>query len=192
MSGLVFALLFIVDLSVIINALITTSHLLIVCGIALYCFQFYALEQLRRKKAILKNLPYHVLLNDLLAFLPLKFRRFIFANNTSRFLLNRKQYGILTKRSKNDLTNIIQNNLLNPNDPGFEYLQGSNTFVNLQSENFRVVIGSEQCHQPYSLNILNFGRLNQNQLSKKHIHAIKELMYHTDLAVARPLYINFN
>jgi hypothetical protein len=172
--GLVFALLFILNLSVIIAALVTTSHLLIVCGIALSCFQFYALEQLRRKRTILKNLPYQVFFDNLLAFLPLKFRRLVFANNTSMFLLNRKQYGILAKRSKNDLTAIIQNNLLNPNDPGFEYLQGSNTLINLQSENFRVVIGSGQCHQPYSLSILNFGRLNQTQLSKKHIHAISQ------------------
>lgn len=172
--GLVFVLLFILNIYVIIAGLVTTSHLLIACGILLSCFQLYLLEQFGRKSAILKNLPYQVLMDDLLAFIPLKFKRFVFVKGIPRSLLNRKQCGILARRSRNDLTEIIQDNLLNPNDPGFEYLQGNNTLINLQCENLRVVIGSGQCHQPYSLSVLNFGRLNQNQLSKKYVHAISQ------------------
>ncbi|WP_184547903.1 hypothetical protein [Mucilaginibacter sp. FT3.2] len=172
--GLFFALLFILNFYVIIAGLATASHLLIACGILLSCFQLYVLEQFGRKSAILKNLPYHVMIDDFMAFMPLKFRRFIFAKNTARLLLNQKQYQILTKRSKNDLTEIIKDNLLSPDDPGFEYLQGNSALISLQCENFRVVIGSGQCHQPYSLSMLNFGRLSQKQLSKKHVHAISQ------------------
>ncbi|WP_183558667.1 hypothetical protein [Mucilaginibacter sp. SP1R1] len=172
--GLVFALLFVFNLYVIIAGLVIASHLLVACGILLSCFQVYVLEQFRRKSAILNNAPHAVLIDDSLAFMPLKFRRLIFATHPSRFLLNQKQCDILGRRSRNNLTEIIQNNLLNPNDPGFEYLQGSNTLINLQNESFRVVIGSGQCYQPYSLSVLNFGRLNQRQLSKKYVHAISQ------------------
>lgn len=77
-------------------------------------------------------------------------------------------------RSKNQLSAIIQNNLLSPNDPGFEYLQVNNSFIHLQSDDLRVEIGSKQCRHPYSLSILNFGRLNQKQLSKKQVHALSQ------------------
>lgn len=106
--------------------------------------------------------------------MPPKLQGVFFPRDTSKNLLNQKQREIVTLRSRNQLTEIIQNNLLCSSDPGFEYLQVNNSFINLQSEDFRVEIGSGQCRQPYSLSILNFGRLNQKQLSKKYVHALSQ------------------
>lgn len=172
--GLVFALLFILNIYVIITGLINRSDLLIVCGILLSCFQFYLHEQFRQKSDMLKNQPYQPMVNDFLAFIPLRFRHHLFVKDASRLLLNKKQCEVLVKRSKNFSTEIIQDNLLNPNDPGFEYIHINDAFINLQSISFRVEVGGRQCRQPYSLSILNFGTLNQKKLSKKCIHAISQ------------------
>lgn len=170
----VFALLFLLNIYVIFAGLFPTNHLVIVCGILLSSLQLYILDQFQRKNGVLKNLPYRVVINDLLAFMPLNRRRLISAQNNSGGALNRMQCEILARRTKEERTKVAQDNLSNPDAPCIAYLETNNSLLNLESENFRVVVGSGQCDQPYSLSILNFGRLNEKQLSKKNIHALSQ------------------
>lgn len=172
--GLVFILLFIFNIGLVVIAVITTNHLLIGLGIVISCVQYYLHDLFRRSNSTLKNYPFRRQLKDLFRFLPGRVTRMFFTAYDRNTELTEKERLLLARRSKSIGTTVVDDNLLNEHDPGFEFMRYHPDFITLGPPDLRVEVGTTECSRPYSLSVFNFGAIDRCTVNKPDVHAISQ------------------
>ncbi|WP_069660740.1 glutamate synthase-related protein [Arcticibacter eurypsychrophilus] len=172
--GLAFILLFILNIGLVVVAVIINNHLLIGLGIVLSCFQYYLHDLSRRRNSTLMNYPFGHWLKDLFSFIPRKITRLFTTVHGTTTELTKREQQLLIRRSKSVETMVVDNNLLNKHDPGFEYLQTHPAFMSLSPLDLRVEVGTAHCLLPYSLSVFNFGALDRGAMKKASVHAVSQ------------------
>ncbi|MBU2893454.1 FMN-binding glutamate synthase family protein [Colwellia sp. D2M02] len=122
-------------------------------------------------------------------------QQYFIANDTEEQPFNREQRSLVYQRSKNIRDTIAfgtQRNLLEEN---YRSLWHSLAPTHVKDEVKRVVIGNEQCSQPYSASYLNisamsFGSLSSNAIEALNLGAKKAGCYHnTGEGAASPYHL---
>ena len=172
--GLVFTLLFVFNIGVVVAAVMANNYVLIGLGIMLSCFQYYLHELSWRRNSTLGNYPFAHWLKEFFSFVPDKITQLFISSPGKATELSKKERQLIMLRSKSVETMVVEDNMLNQHDPGFEYLQTYPSFMSLSPLNLRVEIGSVHCLRPYSLSVFNFGALDREPMDKASIHAVSQ------------------
>lgn len=172
--GLVFILFFIFNIGLIVIAVITTNHLLIGLGIVISCIQYYLHDLFRRSNSTLKNYPFRHWLKDIFQFLPRRVARIFFTAYDRNTELTEKERLLLDRRSKSVGTSVVDDNLLNEHDPGFEFMRHHPDLITLGLPDLRVEVGATECSRPYSLSVFNFGAIDRCAVNNPDVHAISQ------------------
>lgn len=161
--GICFILLFCLNVCLVLAGLITNGPAFIVAAIILSAFQMAAFGLFRRKQSALRNYPFKPALKYLSGKIHPLLSTLFPENDQLKAMVNSKQYDLIVSRANNASTGIVSSTLLQPDEPGFEYLKTdpNKKPVKLSATDLRVRIGNEQCTQPYSLSVLNIEAFTQ-------------------------------
>ena len=172
--GLAFTALYIFTLGLVIVAAVVTNYLVMALGIVLSCLQYYLHGLFKRSYRTVKNYPFDRYFKDIFSFVPVKVAQLFTTSPRIAAELTKRERVLFVKRSKNLETVVVEDNLLNKYDPGFEFLRTHTAFMPLSPAELRVEVGTAQCLHPYSLNVYNFGGLDHGILPKKSTHALSQ------------------
>lgn len=144
----------------------------LVVSIPLLLLAIYNVVQ--KKHAILRNYPVIGYLRYLLeAFRP-EIRQYFVESDSDGKPFNRRQRSIVYQRAKNVRQTVAFGMQVDPNEPGYEWVAHSMFPVRIKDEDLRVIIGNDQCSQPYHASILNIGAMSFGALSKTAVQALNE------------------
>ena len=134
-----------------------------------------AILNIRQKKhAVLRNFPVIGYLRYFFESIRPEIRQYFFESDLDGKPFNRRQRSIVYQRAKNERQTVAFGMQSDPNTPGFEWMAHSVYPVNLSNDDLRVLIGNDQCLQPYHASIYNIGAMSYGALSKTAITALNE------------------
>jgi glutamate synthase domain-containing protein 2 len=172
-----FIFLFSLNLILLLAGLIRDIIGFIIVAIILSLVQIVLHDLFARKHSTLRYYPFKAWLKYILGKISPFVPKFLFKDEPLRTTVSNKQYELIVNRANNISSEVIRNNLLHPDDPGFEGI--GHPIYTRRPVDFRIAdlvvqIGNFQCSQPYTLNVLDIGGLNQNVLNNATIHALSE------------------
>lgn len=133
-----------------------------------------AYDTFQNKHAIRKNYPLVGRLRYLFESIRPEFRQYFFEGELDGKPFNRRQRSIVYQRAKNVKQTISFGMQDDPNRIGYEWAAHSVYPKKADHTHFRVLIGNEQCKQPYSASIYNIGAMSYGALSKTAITALNK------------------
>lgn len=128
----------------------------------------------QKKHALLRNYPVIGYLRYMLEAIRPEMRQYFFESDDNGKPFNRRQRSIVYQRAKNERQTVAFGMHADPNKPGHEWVAHSIYPVSIPMKNLRVIIGNDQCRQPYNASILNIGAMSYGALSKTAIQALNE------------------
>lgn len=133
-------------------------------------------DQLQNKHAILRNYPIIGHLRFWLEFIRPEIRQYFLEADSEKIPFSRNQRALVYQRSKNvsdqrpfgTLENVYQN--------GHEWLSYSNAPLQekIDPQSLRVMVGEDQCKQPYSISIFNISAMSFGSLSANAVKALNK------------------
>ena len=134
-----------------------------------------AVHNIKQKKhAVLRNYPVVGYLRYILEAVRPEIRQYFFESDDDGKPFNRRQRSIVYQRAKNVRQTVAFGMHADPDRPGHEWVAHSIYPVTISEKNLRVIIGNDQCRQPYNMSILNIGAMSYGALSKTAIQALNE------------------
>lgn len=144
----------------------------LVITVPLLLLALYNIKQ--KKHSVLRNYPVVGYLRYFLESIRPELRQYFFESDADGKPFNRRQRSIVYQRAKNERQTVAFGMQSNPNEPGYEWVEHSIYPVHIINKNLRVIIGNDQCAQPYSSSIMNIGAMSYGALSKTAIQALNE------------------
>ncbi len=136
---------------------------------------FIALYNVRqRKHALLRNYPLIGYARYWLEAIRPEMRQYFFESDLDGKPFNRRQRSIVYQRSKNQKQTVAFGMQADPSSAGNEWVAHSMYPVRLKQKDLRVMIGNDQCLQPYNASIYNIGAMSYGALSKTAIQSLNE------------------
>lgn len=129
---------------------------------------------IQRKRALLQNFPLLGRLRYLFESVRPEFRQYFFEGELDGKPFNRRQRSIVYQRAKNVKQTISFGMQDDPERIGYEWAAHSIYTKKASIDNFRVMVGNEQCKHPYSLSVLNISAMSYGALSKTAVTALNE------------------
>ena len=144
--------------------------------IGLYDY-FYSRHTLNRLYPVVAHLRYF------LESYRTEIQQYFIANNTEELPFNREQRSLVYQRSKNELDTIAFGTQRDLMENNYLSLWHSLSPIHLTHQTQRVLIGEQNCKQPYSASYLNisamsFGALSPNAIEALNLGAKKANCFH--------------
>lgn len=133
-----------------------------------------AMDTFQKKHTIKKNYPVVGRLRYLFESVRPEFRQYFFEGELDGKPFNRRQRSIVYQRAKNQKQTISFGMQDDPNRIGYEWAAHSIYPKKADSNNFRTLVGSPQCDQPYSASVLNISAMSYGALSKTAITSLNK------------------
>ncbi len=127
---------------------------------------------LQKKHSILRNYPVIGLFRYLFESIRPELRQYFWESDTDGTPFNRRQRSIVYQRAKNALETVAFGMQSDPNKPGNEWVAHSIFPTSLEQRDLRVMVGNDQCKQPYNLSMLNISAMSYGALSKTAIASL--------------------
>mgnify|MGYP001175462153 CR=1 FL=1 len=131
-------------------------------------------HRLQKKHSILRNYPVIGYLRYLLENIRPEIRQYFFESDSDGKPFSRRQRSIVYQRAKDEKQTVAFGMQADPAHPGYEWVAHTNFPVKVNRNDLRIIIGNEQCSQPYQSSILNIGAMSYGALSKTAIQSLNE------------------
>lgn len=137
----------------------------------------------QKRHALRVNFPIIARLRYIFESFRPEFRQYFFEGELDGKPFNRRQRSIVYQRAKNVRQTISFGMQDDPERIGYEWAAHSMFPKKADPKTFRVIIGNEQCLQPYNCSILNisamsYGALSRNAITALNLGAKKENFAH--------------
>lgn len=149
-----------------------SSYFLLIIPIILALLAFGDIKQ--SKHTIRKNYPLLGRFRYMFESIRPEMRQYFFEGELDGKPFNRRERSIVYQRAKNEKQTVSFGMQDDPNRIGYEWASHSVYPKNIANEDFRVLIGGDQCSQPYNASIYNISAMSYGALSKKAITSLNE------------------
>jgi len=126
------------------------------------------------KHAILRNYPVIGRLRYFFENIRPELRQYFFESDLDGNPFSRRQRSIVYQRAKNEKQTVAFGMQADPSAPGYEWISHSVYPVSINQNHLRIMIGNNQCLQPYDASIYNVGAMSYGALSKTAITALNQ------------------
>ncbi len=137
---------------------------------ALTLVGIYDLTQIRM--SILRNYPVIGHLRFMLEFIRPEIRQYFIEGDNDEAPFSREQRTLVYSRAKAVSDSIPFGTTLDVMAPGYQWINQSLMPTKLPNHDFRVMIGSKDCKQPYSASIFNISAMSFGSLSANAVMAL--------------------
>ncbi|MDB5011826.1 MAG: hypothetical protein JWQ25_28 [Daejeonella sp.] len=168
-----FIYLFVFNICLVSAALLLNDWWLSVAAILMSVLQFVLLENYRKRINTIFHYPIYEKARSAFSVIHPTITDVLFTQ-TSRHSLTSKELRVISNRSENSSQEVIEGSLLGQSDPGYEYLKGDGMPFISDLKDLRVIIGTEQCLEPYNCSILNADVTHLGDVNGKTLRAISE------------------
>ncbi len=149
-----------------------SSPFLLIVPILLAVFAISDITQ--TKHTIRKNYPILGRFRYMFEAIRPEMRQYFFEGELDGKPFNRRERSIVYQRAKNEKQTVSFGMQDDPNRIGYEWASHSVYPKHVQNEDFRTLIGGDQCTQPYNASIYNISAMSYGALSKKAITSLNE------------------
>lgn len=132
----------------------------------------YDLQQERR--AILRNYPIIGHIRFLLEFIRPEIRQYFIESETEAAPFSRAQRTLVYARAKGDSDKRPLGTQLDVQAPGYEWITHSLAPTRIESHDFRVQVGGQDCTQPYSISLYNISAMSFGALSANAVLSLNQ------------------
>ncbi len=129
-------------------------------------------DLLQTNRAVLKNYPLIARMRFLLEGIRPEIRQYFLESDHDEVPYSREQRALVYRRAKGIEGLRPFGTLKNVNTVGHEWINHSISPTHIDSSDFRVTIGGEQCRKPYSSSLLNISGMSFGALSPTAIEAL--------------------
>ncbi len=126
------------------------------------------------RQAIRRNYPILAHLRFLLEEVRPEIRQYLLESDTDALPFSRNQRSIVYQRAKNVVDKRPFGTQLDVYAPDYEWINHSMAPAEIDSHDFRILIGSSQCTQPYSASVFNISAMSYGALSPNAILALND------------------
>jgi len=128
----------------------------------------------QKQHAILRNYPIIGHLRFLLEFIRPEIRQYFMESENEETPFSRAQRSIVYARAKNVSDKRPFGTQVNIHASGYEWITHSITPSSIESANFRVTVGGDQCAKPYAMSLFNISAMSFGALSANAIMALNQ------------------
>ena len=128
----------------------------------------------QKQHAILRNYPIIGHLRFLLEFIRPEIRQYFMESENEETPFSRAQRSIVYARAKNVSDKRPFGTQVNIHASGYEWITHSITPSSIESANFRVKVGGDQCAKPYAMSLFNISAMSFGALSANAIMALNQ------------------
>lgn len=129
-------------------------------------------DMAQNKKAILKNFPVIGHLRYLMEEIRPELQQYFVESNLDGRPINRETRSVIYQRAKGSLQTLPFGTQMNVYSEGYEWVAHSLYPKTVAPESLRVIIGGDDCKQPYSASIYNISAMSFGSLSNNAILAL--------------------
>lgn len=129
-------------------------------------------DVLQRKHTVLRNFPVIGHLRYIFEDLRPEMQQYFIESDTSDDPIARIYRSVVYQRSKLALETVPFGSQLDFYARDYQWINHSSFPLKLESSNFRVTIGNEQCKQPYSASLFNVSGMSYGSISKAAVSAL--------------------
>ena len=133
-----------------------------------------AYDYFQNKHAVLKNFPILGNFRYLFESIRPEIAQYFVESDLNGAPFNRVQRSLIYQRSKKVRDTIPFGTQENVYEVGYEWVNHSLVPLHIKPEDFRVLIGGEDCKQPYLASRLNISAMSYGSLSKNAVLALSE------------------
>lgn len=169
----IFASLFAIIFAVLLMMLVS-SHFGWVLVIVLPLFVVGLYDVLQTKHAILRNYPVIGHFRFIFESIRPQIYQYFIESDTEGRPLQREQRDVIYKRSKGSISTQPYGTKKNVEDVGYEWINHSMLAKTATDYNPRVMVGNDQCRQPYKASILNISAMSFGAISKNAVLALNK------------------
>lgn len=159
-------------------AVFFTSHATTGAYVNLVLSAFLAIlayvDLFQTKHTIRKNYPIMARFRYLFESIRPEMRQYFWEGELDGKPFNRRERSIVYQRAKNEKQTVSFGMQDDPNRIGYEWASHSVYPKHITDDNFRTMIGSDLCSQPYNASIYNISAMSYGALSKRAITALNE------------------
>ncbi len=132
-------------------------------------------DLLQTRHAILRNYPVLGHMRYVLEFIRPEIRQYLIESDEDAVPFSREQRALVYRRAKGVPADHPFGTLKNVYETDYKYIQHSTRpAVGVDSANFRITIGNDQCLQPYSASIYNISAMSFGALSAAAVSALNQ------------------
>jgi glutamate synthase domain-containing protein 2 len=131
-------------------------------------------DLLQTRSSVLRNYPIMAHFRFLFESVRPEIRQYFLEDDYEETPFSRVQRSIVYQRAKNTLDKRPFGTQLDVYEPQYEWINHSMTPVDIDTHDFRVEIGNEQCRKPYSASVFNISAMSFGALSANAILALNE------------------
>lgn len=124
--------------------------------------------------AVRRNYPVLARMRFLLESIRPEIRQYFLESDTEELPFSRVQRAIVYQRAKNALDKRPFGTQLDVYASRYEWINHSMVPAHIDSHDFRISVGGEQCKQPYSCSVFNISAMSYGALSANAILALNE------------------
>lgn len=134
------------------------------------------IDMVQPKRAMRRNYPVAGRLRYVMESLRPKIYQYFIESDTNGRPFNRLDRSVIYQRAKKEIDTVAFGTQLNVYDNNYEWLSHSLTALDNSTikELPRVLIGGDECRQPYSASLFNISAMSYGSLSKNAILALNE------------------
>ena len=145
-------------------------HLFILFIVGLIGLGIYDIAQ--KKHSLLRNFPILGHIRYLLEFIRPEIQQYFIANDNEEKPFSRQLRTIVYERSKNEQDTMPFGTLMDTKANGYIFMKHSITPVAPEAVEQRIVVGNQQCQQPYVASHLNISAMSFGAISPNAIEAL--------------------
>ena len=126
----------------------------------------------QKKHAALRNFPVLGHFRYLLEMIRPEIRQYFIESDTEEKPFSREKRSLVYQRAKGDMDTLPFGTKENVYEGGYEWITHSIAAVEPPEEEPRVLVGNDQCSQPYSASLFNISAMSYGSLSKTAVLAL--------------------
>lgn len=168
----IFASLFI--LFFIASGLFINHTKLFILFMMIFIFAVGIHDILQKKHSVLRNFPILGHFRYLLELIRPEIQQYFIANDKNERPFNREQRGLVYARAKKSLDSTPFGTQYDITDVGYESAKHSLNPTQISESESRLLVGNEQCKQPYLASRLNISALSYGAISKNAVLALNK------------------
>lgn len=173
LQGVVFRYsVFAIAFAILALGIVLLKWWLIVIGLVGFVVGIYDLIQVHH--AVLRNYPISGHIRYLLEEFRPELRQYLIEDDQAAVPFSRQQRALAYQRAKNVSDTNAFGTLENLYQSGKEWFLQSTLSYPLKETNFRIMVGSERCLQPYSMSVFNISAMSFGSLSAAAIEALNQ------------------
>lgn len=173
-KGIIVSVVFSLNIIVLIAALYYNHALAWALSITISLTILAIYNTRQQEHTVLRNYPLLGYFRYFFESIRPEMRQYFWESDLDGKPFNRRQRSIVYQRAKNTKQTVAFGMQEDAGKPGHEWIAHSVYPTNISNKDLRVMVGNNQCSQPYNCSILNIGAMSYGALSKTAISALND------------------